>query len=472
MKKKILLSIICLLSLGSCSILATQNSSTSSDSTSHETSTSTTADATSTSEDSSTTESSSSEESSTTETSSSSEEYSSSTESSTTEETSTSEDSSISESTSYKVIDNTYSNVFSFSYTTGNYSNQYDAFDYSVNILDIDFQYYRAVKAPDGYLIKMLDLDAALAFSNQLGGALMNVSEINHLANIEITYYNESSSTSGGYVRFGKNLTCAYGYELTYSESDITLSFNIPESKYFRIETNGANLIIKSIKLGIAQGNVIDDGYGYYTKQEYRINPIKFSGELQSGVSFVDVPTSISVNKNSSTYIVNETKRLTYYDYDYVTSNNLEPSEVSIIDPLEVALYYAAFNKAPVNYNESGSSNHSYFGDYARRISSVYKRTDGYVNALSGITPTDGYIELDIGVNGNYAIRSRGVGRIVVFYSGSSSSGYDNSPLLVYTDDHYATFREFLGYDFSLPFDAQNQRTGNTYKPYNVLSPK
>ena len=452
--KKILLSIICLLSLGSCSILTTQNSSTSS------------SGSTSTGVLTSSGEDVSSDDSTSVDDSSyeiiTSENYQPPISSSFPSE----------EATSYKVIDNTYSSVFSFRYTTGNYSNQYDAFDYSVNILDIDFQYYRAVKAPDGYLIKMLDLDAALAFSNQLGGALMNVSEINHLANIEITYYNESSSTSGGYVRFGKNLTCAYGYELTYSESDITLSFNIPESKYFRIETNGANLIIKSIKLGIAQGNVIDDGYGYYTKQEYRINPIKFSGELQSGVSYVDVPTSISVNKNSSTYIVNETKRLTYYDYDYVTSNNLEPSEVSIIDPLEVALYYVAFNKAPVNYNESGSSNHSYFGDYARRISSEYSRTDGYVNALSGITPTDGYIELDIGVNGNYAIRSRGVGRIVVFYSGSSSSGYDNSPLLVYTDDHYATFREFLGYDFSLPFDAQNQRTGNTYKPYNVLSPK
>ena len=448
MMKKLLLSIICLLSLGSCSILSTQNSSTSSNG------------STSSGEDVSSDDSTSVDDSSYEIITS--ENYQPPISSSFPSE----------EATSYKVIDNTYSSAFSFRYTTGNYSNQYDAFDYSVNILDIDFQYYRAVKAPDGYLIKMLDLDAALAFSNQLGGALMNVSEINHLANIEITYYNESSSTSGGYVRFGKNLTCAYGYELTYSESDITLSFNIPESKYFRIETNGANLIIKSIKLGIAQGNVVDDGYGYYTKQEYRINPIKFSGEFQSGVSFVDVPTSISVNKNSSTYIVNETKRLTYYDYDYVTSNNLEPSEVSIIDPLEVALYYAAFNKAPVNYNESGSSNHSYFGDYARRISSEYYRTDGYVNALSGITPTDGYIELDIGVNGNYAIRSRGVGRIVVFYSGSSSSGYDNSPLLVYTDDHYATFREFLGYDFSLPFDAQNQRTGNTYKSYNVLSPK
>lgn len=451
--KKILLSIICVLSLGSCSILATQNSSTS------------TNDSTSTDISTSSGENVSSDDSTLVDDSSyeiiTSENYQPPISSSFPSE----------EATSYKVIDNTYSSAFSFKYTTGNYSNQYGV-DASINILDIDFQYYRAVKAPDGYLIKMLDLDAALTFSNQLGGALMNVSEINHLANIEITYYNESSSTSGGYVRFGKNLTCAYGYELAYSESDITLSFNIPESKYFRIETNGANLIIKSIKLGIAQGNVVDDGYGYYTKQEYRINPIKFSGELQSGVSYVDVPTSISIYKNNSTYIVNETKRLTYYDYDYVTSNNLEPSEVSIIDPLEVALYYAAFNKAPVNYNESGSSNHSYFGDYARRISSEYYRTDGYVNALSGITPTDGYIELDIGINGNYAIRSRGVGRIVVFYSGSSSLGYDNSPLLVYTDDHYATFREFLGYDFSLPFDAQNQRTGNTYKPYNVLSPK
>lgn len=453
MMKKILLSIICALSLGSCSILVTQNLSTSSnDSTSTDISTSSGEDVSS---DDSTSVDDSFYEPIT------SENYQPPISSSFPSE----------EATSYKVIDETYSSQFTFQYNTGNYSNQYGV-DASINLLDIDFQYYRAVKAPDGYLIKMLDLDAALTFSNQLGGALMNVSEINHLANIEITYYNESSSTSGGYVRFGKNLTCAYGYELAYSESDNTLSFNIPESKYFRIETNGANLIIKSIKLGIAQGNVVDDGYGYYTKQEYRINPIKFSGELQSGVSYVDVPTSISVNKNSSTYIVNETKRLTYYDYDYVTSNNLEPSEVSIIDPLEVALYYAAFNKAPVNYNESGSSNHSYFGDYARRISSEYSRTDGYVNALSGITPTDGYIELDIGVNGNYAIRSRGVGRIVVFYSGSTSLGYDNSPLLVYTDDHYATFREFLGYDFSLPFDAQNQRTGNTYKPYNVLSPK
>ena len=275
MMKKILLSIICILSLGSCSILTTQDSSISS------------SGSTSSGEDVSSDDSTSVDDSSYEIITS--ENYQPPISSSFPSE----------EATSYKVIDNTYSSVFSFRYTTGNYSNQYDAFDYSVNILDIDFQYYRAVKAPDGYLIKMLDLDAALAFSNQLGGALMNVSEINHLANIEITYYNESSSTSGGYVRFGKNLTCAYGYELTYSESDITLSFNIPESKYFRIETNGANLIIKSIKLGIAQGNVVDDGYGYYTKQEYRINPIKFSGELQSGVSYVDVPTSISVNKNS-----------------------------------------------------------------------------------------------------------------------------------------------------------------------------
>ena len=207
MMKKILLSIICALSLGSCSILVTQNSSTSS------------SGSTSSGEDVSSDDSTSVDDSSYEIITS--ENYQPPISSSFPSE----------EATSYKVIDETYSSQLTFQYNTGNYSNQYGV-DASINILDIDFQYYRAVQAPDGYLIKMLDLDAALAFSNQLGGALMNVSEINHLANIEITYYNESSSTSGGYVRFGKNLTCAYGYELTYSESDNTLSFNIPESKY------------------------------------------------------------------------------------------------------------------------------------------------------------------------------------------------------------------------------------------------
>ena len=110
MKKKILLSIICLLSLGSCSILTTQNSSTSNnDSTSIDVSTSSGEDVSS---DDSTSVDDSSYEIIT------SENYQPPISSSFPSE----------EATSYKVIDNTYSSVFSFRYTTGNYSNQYDAF--------------------------------------------------------------------------------------------------------------------------------------------------------------------------------------------------------------------------------------------------------------------------------------------------------------------------------------------------------
>ena len=110
MKKKILLSIICLLSLGSCSILATQNSSTSS------------SGSTSTGEDVSSDDSTSVDDSSYEIITS--ENYQPPISSSFPSE----------EATSYKVIDNTYSSAFSFKYTTGNYSNQYGV-DASTNIL-------------------------------------------------------------------------------------------------------------------------------------------------------------------------------------------------------------------------------------------------------------------------------------------------------------------------------------------------
>ena len=50
----------------------------------------------------------------------------------------------------------------------------------------------------------------------------------------------------------------------------------------------------------------------------------------------------------------------------------------------------------------------------------------------------------------------RGVGRVVAWENGWDSEGYDDSPVCVYTDDHYATFQEYMNTGaFGRRFDAE-----------------
>ena len=98
---------------------------------------------------------------------------------------------------------------------------------------------------------------------------------------------------------------------------------------------------------------------------------------------------------------------------------------------------------------------------------STYSRTDGYALSVpyqSGSEGTPLYHELDVALDSTYSDNRRGVGRVVVWEYGFDASrgaiGYDSAPVAVYTDDHYATFQEYLNTGvYGTRFNSEMQRT-------------
>ena len=71
----------------------------------------------------------------------------------------------------------------------------------------------------------------------------------------------------------------------------------------------------------------------------------------------------------------------------------------------------------------------------------------------------------------NYSPNSRSVGRLVVFTNGFDSDGYSNSPVIVYTDDHYATFKEYNNAgEFLERFNAEINPTSYYWNNIKTLS--
>lgn len=123
------------------------------------------------------------------------------------------------------------------------------------------------------------------------------------------------------------------------------------------------------------------------------------------------------------------------------------------IDPMEVALYYQAYNEAPINYcyndrNETNSVSEEHFakyGNYARFYSKDYTRSDGYMTSVP--SPNEyRYFELDIS-NGSdgYSYWSRKTSRLVVIYKGLKQYS-STSPVILYTTNHYASFFEVTNF--------------------------
>jgi hypothetical protein len=201
---------------------------------------------------------------------------------------------------------------------------------------------------------------------------------------------------------------------------------------------------------------------------------------LADGVSSVSVPNDISIVDD--TYVINSYKTYTYYSYDYVSANqeSLNLASIAMTDPVDVSNYYIAFHAIPANFGAGNTMSetcasltqaNALFGDDARSIKE-YTQTDGYASAVSW-NPAQGssyplYYEFDIALDSSYTTSNRGVGRVVMWVYGWSCYS-DNTPVSVYTDDHYATFGEYLNYGcFGTRFDSQitddGYRTG--YKNY------
>ncbi len=346
-------------------------------------------------------------------------------------------------------------------YETGNSGNEYTNQYKTIN--DYRFSYYLAVNSYDGF-IDLLPFIKSKE-DGTISGSFLNYDSITNIHHIDISYKNDTSSNEDGIkIFYGRNypLTKSFSYPCVSSFEEISIELGF--ANYFRIEAVDTNLTIKSINIFYKdEGSQPIEKIGI-NDNNYRISPIVYEDELVSGESSIEIPTKIE-EKNGK-YVVLSSKTLTYYEQDDVINGKYSVEEASVIDPFDVISYRIAFGEYPVNY---GTNIPSYFGKYGRRISQRYTRTDGYVNAVPGIVDAPlfnelGYYELDIALNGdnNYG-KDRGTGRVVFFYAGINEEGYKNDIYAVYTDDHYATFQEYLGYGFSDKFDAQTTRTGKCW---------
>lgn len=308
---------------------------------------------------------------------------------------------------------------------------------------------------------------------------LYNVTGFSGIKKLSITYLNSSgnSSQSGMNIKYGSTFPLTYISSASYSSVSNTYSVTSSSGfDYFYIEAAGsANLSISQIDIYYTSSETSAATYADVATDQYRINPVKSTASLVSGTTTVSIPTAIS--RSGSTYSIVESKTLTYYAYDDVINGGYTAEEASVTDPFDIAAYYCAFGKAPANFVLKGSvssTDKSVFGSYLR-CNQWFNWTDGYVNAVPNLKnasnfSTLGYNEFDVALNSAYSTSKRGIGRVIVFSAGLPESGYDSSPYVVYSDDHYATFQEFYGYGFSPRFDSQTNRTGYIWSNPTTLS--
>ena len=352
-------------------------------------------------------------------------------------------------------------NLTSKKYSTGNYG----YFTYE----DFTFDYYRSVyESGSSYFIKLL----ALNYRNSLGGMVSNYDAIPNIVSIEVSYSTETMGNKKPRLYYGENNQLHDYRELPITTTTIKSMIEFDETEniqFFRLESGDTNLILNYVTiqyLNIYSPN--EKEYASSGEGLYRNNPSYYQGELEDGASFT---LPVEVEKVGDTYRVISEKTYYYYSYSYL-ENHPEAVELgTYTDPIDVANYFNAFHTYPANYvsKREYSSARSIFGNDTR-LWSYYERTDGYARTVpyrNGEKGRPRYYELDIDVDGNYSSSNRGVGRLVVWLDGWDVEGYDENPVTVYTDDHYATFQEYYNNGlFSHRFNAINSSRRSNFTNY------
>ena len=350
----------------------------------------------------------------------------------------------------------TYSQLSSMSksYTNGNYG--------KITNNGISYEYYRTVRAStnsSGYAFSMIspnypygDGGYPSSFYN------LSTSPIYGIRRISVTY----KATSGIKIGYSKVIGEESYSTLPASSNYVTNYVDVDRMHFFKIMTNGSDAYIKDITLYYNNKVVGISSNTSYTGNRKTVGT--YSGALVNGV------TTFSMYISSS-----ETKTYTYYSKQYAYDNysSIDKSKAFMLNPVDVCNYYLAFHEFPANFvtKDEKSTFGSKFGTYARQVS-TYSRTDGYATAVpynnkpGQSTPI--YYELDIDVNGAYSLSSRQVGRVVAWEYGFSC--YNDGPVCVYTDDHYATFQEYdcMG-GFASRFNSERSVSGKTYTPLTMI---
>ena len=360
------------------------------------------------------------------------------------------------------------------SYTSGNYGQSGD------------FEYYRAVYE-SGYLIKLLDVDKQPDCEDLLEASLYNINPIKDIDHITFSYKtSDVSSSTSPKLYVGENSYDDVNIPINYSTSltEVTIDLSTYNANYFKFSSGDTSLYLDEVTVyysGLNTPNGSEFVYKTTGTNEYRIVPTVYSGDLVDGKSSIDVPVSYDVTHTT----VLEYKTYTYYSYEYVSQHPEYVSAATITSPVDVCNYFQAFGCAPANFaaqNKVGTLRdgktlptkaevNSLFGDDARCISK-YTRDDGYAQYVP-YYDTPLYYEFDINTNGEYSIYSRQSGRIVAWACGFTGSDYGNGDQVVctYTDDHYATFKEYNNYGgFLSRFNVERKITGCIWGSPTTLS--
>ena len=350
------------------------------------------------------------------------------------------------------------------SYKTGNYSSYLSGSEIN-NIDGINFEHYRATYYTNGFA-SLMPYHGNIN-DNTIPAALYNTTKIKNISRMILEYSTSIDSDNGLNIYYGTDITLNQNTILKGSKENINVELNFQNVNYFKIETISQIINLTSIDIYYTNDDInSNSNFLEANKDNYRINPIVYNGILEDGVSSVEVPIDVTIKNNS--YVVNKTKKYTYYSYEYIKEHPEYVDKATMIDPIDVATYYIAFKKFPANYFSSASKalkgeDYDLFGNNIRQVSKEYSRTNGYAQTVPYNKNGLKYIEFDIDIGNTYIQNksvSREVGRVVIFTNGFSYQGYDNSPVALFTDDHYATFQEYLNLgSYGTRFNAQAHRT-------------
>ncbi|MCR5564954.1 MAG: hypothetical protein K6F59_04115, partial [Gammaproteobacteria bacterium] len=322
----------------------------------------------------------------------------------------------------------------------------------------VEFSYYRTTVADSALKLIHATYNTGI---DTIGSSISNNTLMEGIQYIQIEYKTYSTNA---HIMMGYENHFEDEFKLTASTTYTTITLEVDNANLFIIEEVDQDVFLRTVTIYYDQNG---DSVTPNTESGInRINPLRFSGTLTAGVTTVEMPTKVEYSNGS--YTVVETKEYTYYTLEYVQNNSGNINKSAMTDPVDVINYYIAFGEFPANYALKDSAEldtvEDLYGNKARVVQR-FTRTDGYVRAVpvsySGIV----YYEFDIALNSSYKTSSRGVGRVVMFVNGFNASGYDNSPVAVYTDDHYATFQEYLNDGtFSIRFNGEMLRT-DLYHP-------
>lgn len=356
----------------------------------------------------------------------------------------------------------TYCNGIS-KYNTGSFGSFSDS--------GISMEFYRAYRN-----VSLNDFTSLIPFNDNVNegsapGALYNINPAYQIQSISIEYKSEDGlCLSTGKTRKEMNPLLLPG-----CSDYTTYTTSIDNDHYFSIETTSSMAYIKNVTVLYSGIKVdVDTSFSSAGENHYRINPITYTNTKVPGESYIDMPIDITVEGNK--YIINETKRYTYYSYDYVSKNPQVAESASYVTPIDVANYFIAFGTYPANYVYKKSYNTAYnlFKKNTRCVSD-YNRTNGYANYVPYKANSSGkphYYECDIALDSTYSSSNRGLGRVVIWEYGFSHVGYDASIVAVYTDDHYSTFQEYLNTGkWGERFNAEQRRTAYVWGSAKTLAP-